>query len=92
MTERRRRAFLAALMAILVFSVVLADFHHSERTCKADPTCPACRLQGSSLTASTVVFFQLPGLRFLSYVEPQRAPAEIEAAALFHSSRAPPQA
>jgi hypothetical protein len=92
MTASKRRFVLLLTLLTLFVSVVLADYHHSEKSCKADPACPACRFQNSSLTVSTVHFFHLPGLRFLAFVEPGLEPAEIDAAPVAPSSRAPPQA
>jgi hypothetical protein len=91
MTLRQRKYFLALLLAMLFVSVVLADFQHTEKTCKPDPTCPACGFQNSSLTVSTILFFELPGLRFLAFIETGRIPAKIDSAFVLRSSRAPPQ-
>lgn len=92
MTLRKRNYFLVFLLSILFISVVLADFQHTEKTCKPDPNCPACGFQNSSLTVAAILFFHLPGLRFLAFIEPGWVPAEIDSALVLRSSRAPPQA
>lgn len=92
MTTRTRNAILALVLSVFFVSVVLADFRHTERGCQADPRCPACRFQSSSLSVATIVFFHLPGLGFLEFVEPVRAPEEIEIALVLRSPRGPPQA
>ncbi|MDD8026102.1 MAG: hypothetical protein PHI34_06290 [Acidobacteriota bacterium] len=92
MTQRQRKILLVSLLLALFVSVAIADFRHTEKTCKPDPNCPACQFQSSSLTVSTIDFFVPPALPFFAYLESTRVQDEVDSALVSRTSRAPPQA
>ncbi len=92
MKKRIARIGSVLFLLVLFAPILMADFHHIEKTAKSDPACPACRVQQSTLMASAFTVFLVPELTALAFVEQPCVPAEIDSYSLLRSPRAPPQA
>jgi len=90
MDQRRRRLIALGVFALVLSATVFVHFFHTEKGLRPDNSCPACRLQTSSLAAGLTPAVDLPRL-LLAEVLPVLE-SKLEAAAVFFDlvSRPPP--
>lgn len=90
MWQRRRGLLALGVFALILFATVFVHFFHTEKDLRPDRTCPACRLQTTSLAVGVVLPVNLPQ-PLLVEVLPVLV-SKVEASAVFFDlvSRPPP--
>jgi hypothetical protein len=87
-----RKVLVAGLIALLAAMTVSVHFFHAEKGLGGDASCPACRLQASSLAVHEVDGIVAPRFQILDFVSVLEYAGYAALAARAFETRGPPSA